>query len=465
MVSLLNETPKFLITQYLDDNLNDLENLKKKLYEMGVLTKYYDEDKLLLIYHKYDTPIKNPLQRECRSLVIDTNTFKIKSYSCENPFENDDGVDYLINYPINKKKISVCYEGTYISVFNNNSKWYASTRRCLNSCDSEINNISHFTMMEEVLKNAGYENFNSFTQELDKTLSYYFVLVHHKNQHFVNYEKVFDDKEYAKLFLASVKDETLKELELYEFNTDFVDYENIYIPESLASIDEFVSNNRNIYDTDVMVEGIIIRIFNKEMQKYNLIKLQYSNYRFIMSIGANKNIYKGLLYLYQNNKLINYFEKNQNMTKINEYDTLGVINSVFTVCTSELFELFKKLWSISSGKKLNDYLYSQLPKEYKDILYYIRGIYFKKKALRFTDSKFAENKNSFIKSGDIYNYLKSLDTNIFVSFLRIRTTMFNTVKTKILEDPTDLQLADFLTISKYCDETNIKLCNLYSLLI
>ena len=457
---MISDSPKFLITQYLHENVNNIESLKTKLYEQGVLSKYYEDDKLLLLYHKYDSPINNPLQRECRSLVIDIETFKIKAYSCENPLENDEGMKYLLQHSGDTQNISTCYEGTYLSLFNHNGKWYASTRRCLNSkdsvysSDSNDTSTSHYGMLNDVLVKAGYVDFNDFTQKLDVNLSYYFVLIHHNNHHIVNYKLLFNDENYAKLCLTSIKDENMKELD--DVKVQFIDETNIFQPKKLASIDEFVAKNKHIYETDGLEEGIIIRIFNKEMNKYNLIKLQYLNYRFLVSTNNGKNIYKGLLYLYQNDKLKEYLDKYPNMRKIDEYDTVGVINSIFKVCTSEIFELFKKLWSIGSGKRLNDYLYNKLSKEYKDILYNIRGLYFKKKALLFENS--FENKVNYLKLSDIYNYLKSLDSDVFFAFLRMRYLMFNTVK----ENKEDLQLVDFLTISKYCDAINLKLCNLYT---
>ena len=58
------------------------------------------------------------LKRECRSLVLD-KTFKIKSYSCETPlmkFNRDELND--------KYQITQCYEGTLLSLFMHNDKWY-----------------------------------------------------------------------------------------------------------------------------------------------------------------------------------------------------------------------------------------------------------------------------------------------------------------------------------------------------
>ena len=59
-----------------------------------------------------------PLKRECRSLVIDYTNLKIKSYSCETPRLNKDGLEFLLSHTDSPQRINVCYEGTYLSIFN-----------------------------------------------------------------------------------------------------------------------------------------------------------------------------------------------------------------------------------------------------------------------------------------------------------------------------------------------------------
>ena len=71
--------PHFLITPIIK-NANDIEKLKKELYKIGIMTKDYKTEGLLLLYNQYNQPIKTEIVRECRSLVIDRITFDIISY-------------------------------------------------------------------------------------------------------------------------------------------------------------------------------------------------------------------------------------------------------------------------------------------------------------------------------------------------------------------------------------------------
>jgi hypothetical protein len=521
--------PQFLITKILESNQNP-EDLRKELFKHGVLTKDYMNEGLMLLYHKFDSPITNELERECRSLIIDISTLKIKSYSCETPRINKEGMEYLITHsnetlsfsskekdkitfekkqsffpnetthtkyeflPQNVKHsdetlsledkpqiINPCYEGTYLSVFNHNDKWYVSTRRCLNSQESIFNpiekqtSLSHYEMFEEVIKKAGYLNFNEFSQKLDPCNSYYFVLIHHQNKHIIDYTKQFNEN-YGCICLTTIRNSEMRELDIYENKVSFASYDEsgfIFVPKKLESFESFSNANKIIkYNEPPDSEGVVIRVWNKTMNKYNLIKLQSINYQFSKVIGTDKNIFKGLIYLYQNNKLTDYFDQNpntQNIKKIvnplnitESFDTIGIVDAVFKVCTSELFELFKILWCLKTGQQQNKPLYELLPKEYRDIMYCIRGLYYKKKSALMTKNKESitsnDIKNSHIKINDIYNYLKSLSTETFIAFLRMRKLMLNWIKV----ESNNVYLTEFGNISKHCDNVHIKLCAIFT---
>lgn len=462
-------TPHFLITPYLESASN-IEELRKVLFEKNILSKDYNDEGLVLLYTKFGLT-GDELVRECRSLVIDRETFKIKSYSCETPLLNKEGMNYMLAHLSDPTAVTPCYEGTYLSVFNHNSKWYVSTRRCLNSNDSVFNqaetedSVSHFEMFEDVLRTSNFQGFADFSSKLNPEYSYYFVLIHHKNKHTIDYTNEFGSN-YARLCLTTVRDLNMCELDMSE-GYEFLGT-NIFTPKDLDSIEEFANGNREVkYDMSPTSEGVIVRMYDTTLNKFRLIKLQNMSYQFSLVMGAERNIFKGLLYLYQNDKLADYFSQNiklQNIRKIvnplntcESYDTIGMVDAVFKVCTSELFELFKVLWSLKTCEHLNKPLYDMLPKEYKDILFAVRGMYYKKKAaLRGKENvSTTDIKSAHLKINDIYNYLKTLSTDTFVAFLRMRKLMFNWVRI-------EPKLNDFSPINKLCDKVHVKLCAIFT---
>ncbi len=186
------------------------------------------------------------------------------------------------------------------------------------------------------------------------------------------------------------------------------------------------------------------------------------NYQFAKSTGSEQNIFKGLIHLYQNNKLIEFFNKNEiaisykkivnPLNTTESYDTLGHVDSVFKVITSELFELFKMLYDIKTGKPNNEQkaFYELLPKEYKDALYNIRGIYYKKKAEYIKTQTL-----NHLQIDDVYQMLKGMTTDNFCSLLKMRKLMYNWVKVN-----PDVGL--FGKISTKCDKVQFKLCAIYT---
>ena len=140
-------------------------------------------------------------------------------------------------------------------------------------------------MFEEIIKNDGFENFNDFTQKLNKDYCYYFILIHHQNEHNVDYQTEFGDN-YKKLCLAFVRDKTQKELNPIELNLDFVS-DNIFLPIKLDNLVTFDEENKNTNILDKPKdEGVIVKINNK------YLKLQNINFQFYKAIGPKKNIYR-----------------------------------------------------------------------------------------------------------------------------------------------------------------------------
>ena len=429
-----------------------IDDFKRKLFENAIMSKYYEDENLLLLYHKYEIPSKSPLEKECRSLVVDMTDLNIISYTCQTPICNKEAQQFLLNNnDINLDgTIFKCYEGSILSLFNHNNKWYLSTRRCLDSNESNWNNTNHYNMFMDVL-NSENTTFSEFTEKLNPEYGYYFVMMHHKNKLVVDYESQFGS-DYSKLCLVFVRSK-VDQIEIIDY--DFPDYQNIFKAEEIT-IEEFSEQNNNL-NISVNTEGIIIKPV-KDSTPY-LLKLQSNSYQFAKARGQNSNIFKGYLYLYQIGELKNYIENNsehKNLDKIinpynisESFDTVGVIDCVFKVLTSELFELYKLLWKLTNGEHQSLSLYNILPKEFKDVLYCLKGLYFKIKA---------NPVKKLFGIKDIYEYLKTIDIEQLTALIRQRKLMFNwTLNNKTCEN-----LAAFKNISNKCDKVHLKLIAIFT---
>lgn len=443
----------FLINTYInnEDYKDNIDKLKTNLYKMGILLKDYPDENLILLYNRYDNKNKGPIELECRSVVLNRTTFDIVCYTCPTPIYNMDALNYLVSNSENNKKIFKCYEGSLLSLYYFNNKWYLSSRKCLHSKNSIINNKSHYDMFLEVLKLDNFSSFEDFTDKLDKKLTYHFVLIHYENQNIVNYKLEFGN-EYKKLCFIFARDNIVhKEIDSEDVDSLILS-ENIFLPKKLhdeLSFDK--SNQLNDISEQPIEEGIVIKINN------NLLKLQTISYQFYKVIGPEKNLYRGFLRLYQTNKLKDYFNNYSNSEKYKKivnplnttqsFDTIGIIDAVFKVCTSELFNLFNILWA--ENVHMNEELYKILPKEYKNILFHIRGINNKLKK---------KNSTYKVRVQNIYNYLKMIETNNFENFFKCRKLMMNWVRL----EPENTILKTFYKSLYHCDKVYYKLSAIYS---
>ena len=420
-----------------------VEDMRSQLMKNSIFSKHYPEDKLLLIYNKYTTENRTPLELECRSVVLNTDNFKMVNYSCPTPIYNQNAVKHLLHNQDKEKHYYTCYEGSLVSLFFTNSKWYFSTRRNLFAIGTETTS-PHYKMFLEVLEQDNI-TIDSFVSSLDNTKSYHFVLIHHQNKNIVNYEKEFGT-EYKRLCFLFTRDNETQEEGTFEFNTP-----SIFTPTELNDDNSINMTNDNLTD-EPNSEGIIVKVGDK------LLKLQSIQYQFYKAIGKEKNLFRGFIHLYQNNKLVDYFKNNEqtqqfkkivNPIKTDEsYDTVGTIDAVFKVITTELYELFNALWDNITGDRKNENLYNILPSEYKTMLFHLRKIYFINRKKGYEEALSKKN---------IYFYLKNLEAVVIENFLRTRKLMLNTMRLNKSKEISDFSL----TVNREKKVLN-KLCAIYT---
>jgi len=436
--------------QLLINNLlqnNTMDEIKDIFKKNNIYFK--EQGNLLLVFNKFNSTFTSPLHKECRSLVINILDKKVINYSCPTPLINDDGVGFLMKNNDFSYKLYQCFEGTLLSLFNHENKWYISTRRCLDASTSKWNNdVSHYDLFMEILRLSNYETFDQFTKKLDITNTYHFILLHHQNKNYVNYETLFGEN-YKKIILAYMRNK--ETLELVENPPTNLFDENILASEEVANIswlDDY--NSKNKFELPPKTEGLILRGQNKG--KEILIKLQSQDYQFASAVMTKDNLYLGLLKLYQLDKLKEYLEKDSKFEMITNplnskesYHSLGIIDSVFKVLTRELHNLYNLLYN-EDGTSKNNNLYQFIPKIYKYFMFKCRGLNYKK---IYFSKKFE------IK--DIYFLLKKTEVNVIDELIRSRKLFFN----QIYKDK-NAEVYSLKEMSYGIEKVNLKLINIFT---
>ena len=484
----------------------NLDSFKKKLQKQtkNIFVKEWKDSNLVMILN-YSNNKKSyeltSLERECRSLIIDKNTLEIICYTYDDIYYNQDAKNYLINNSDNEYLIQECFEGTFISVFYYDNKWYLSTRKCIDAKSSIWNNEkSYYELFVECLDT----DFDSFCEYLNEENNYYFILLHHENKNIVDYSKYFGKEDYKEIIHVmtrarkghrefpliddsqwkikpqfiipkNVKDnpELFNEGEYNKIST-IIENNNLKITKipklnDYTKLDE--ANKHSSLDLPVLTEGLIVKMYDNDSGKIVLLKFQTNSYRFLSILKpSGNNMMMNCVELYKNDYLsrhVEYFPGNAKFQLNNQddnYDTIGVVDATFKVMTSELFELFRHLYNLKDCSHKNSEYYNTLPSEYTIALYKIRGIYYKKKELYIrgkTDEEYEDESKSYVlNSGlriyDIYNMLKyQYETKELLKLFRARKLMIYKCQMNKTDD-----LIIFENLSHRCDKVSVRMANI-----
>lgn len=298
---------KSMLVELEEVSYESLVELFKEKHNNKLFVKKIDEEgDLLMIYNNLETAKDNKLYQECRSIVYDVKERQIVSYSHDN-------VRYskLEDYEYKEGDVlEQSFEGTMIGVYYHGDKWYFSSTRCPDVNKSYYFNKkkSHGEMFDETLKLCfpDVENVrNEFVQHLDKSKVYYFVLVHHENKYLVDYSLQFG-KDYMFLVHIITRDkETQKEVLV---SNELKDIKYIFYPKQFATYQEaadYLKNSSKLNMESNMVEnseGIIVKSYDKETNKYDLVKIPTCAYTILRYERPNNlNVWVNCIEIFQRN--------------------------------------------------------------------------------------------------------------------------------------------------------------------
>jgi hypothetical protein len=95
-----------------------------------------------------------------------------------------------------------------------------------------------------------------------------------------------------------------------------------------------------------------------------------------------------------------------------------------------------------------------MPREYKDMLFHLRGVYFSNKTKQVDKSTEPEQ---VLKLKDVYNFIKTTDIVLFEKFIRCRKLMLNWARL----DKSDKCVLFTKTLHK-CEKVYYKLSAIYT---
>jgi hypothetical protein len=348
--NLIEETYKRNMDNSRDYPTVLLEVLKEKHYWPDIKIKKYKNDKNLCLLHnsykKDNVEGFKELYDECRSIVLDfsraINNNVVISYANSIPIRTTVNNYTTVLY----EPSDICYgavDGTLISVYYHNNKWYFGSSCCpdINSSKFSHPTKTHGYMLDEVLYEIYKNNIDIadpnissvlrdlFTSNLSPLFSYEFVLVHYENKHIIDYTKDFGEN-YKCLFHINTKNRiTLIEEDI---SLKPLHYLGIKYPHRFQTPEEAIQ-----YLTATN-NSIIVKKLNK------LYKISTDAILHMEEVNANNyNIWYNLLYVYMlqksNYSVNDYIVEFGKSTEV-PMETCAAINMIFTVICEILYNLY-----------------------------------------------------------------------------------------------------------------------------
>jgi len=183
-----------------------LRNLirKKHYWPQFQVKSFFDvqcNGRVVLLHNTYkrqDVKHFQTLYDEFRSVILDMgDKTNIKILALTNGIPKQVSIPEYSAMMDPNDSCYLTYEGTLISCYYAYGKWHFSTASCPKVDSSRYSHPTktHGQMFDEALsKEFGFICRDDFTNNLDKTLSYNFILIHYENCKVIDHTDVFDEK-------------------------------------------------------------------------------------------------------------------------------------------------------------------------------------------------------------------------------------------------------------------------------
>ena len=255
-------------------SLDDLKN------ELGIIYSTYN-DLVVLNYHQIDSPKSNPIVMECRSLILELNTWNIVSMAFYRFFNKGEMLSITENFNYHLSLAQEKVDGSLISVFHYKDKWYMSTRGSIEG--KGIVGFLEITFKQLFEKIIG--DLQIFYNSLDKDYIYIFELTSIENRVVKLY------KERSLYLLGMRRKSDYHEISYNElknkYDNELKNYSFIKIPEvySFNKFEDLLMLQKDMNATD---EGFVLVNYNEKINgNFSRIKVKNPAYVSIAHMKEN----------------------------------------------------------------------------------------------------------------------------------------------------------------------------------
>lgn len=396
---------------------------KHHLWPSMQIKKFKGRSDIVLLHNTYkrnDVVAYRELYEQCRSVVLDftlsVNNNIVVTYANSIP----DRINYeqytQTLYDANDKYYEA-YDGTMITVYNYKGEWHFGTTSCPDANSSKFAHPTkrHGNMLDEILFEyykgcfTGCETHATisetirkmFTDNLDPSMAYEFLIMHHENHHIIDYSHLYGPN-YKVLFHMNTKQrDTLVEK----------DIQSSVIPELKQLGVQYPTQFYNIQDAYTHMQstpycyGIIVKKYVNGQTKLYKISTDKINFREETD-PCNPNVWINMLTVYMKNKAdyhvndyINHYANNIEFPVDNNGKTLDptyLIHTAISTMKDCLYNLY--VATTSYYPKYNRFkMNKELDKQYPPIIQYHLA--------QLRNQQVTVYKDKLINPSNVYYYL------------------------------------------------------------
>lgn len=344
LVITLNRTnePPMLTTQtYLQEKIatgsTAAQALDSLAAEFCIVLKKHDTKPLVILNYDQIESKDSPIVRECRALVLNSETFDVVSRSFTRFFNWGQFTDEMQSFDFSKFLAQEKADGSLISLFWFDGEWYANTR---GSFGLDKLQFCEFTWRELVCQALGIQTLMDLDRYLDRSCTYICELCCLHNKIVRTYKTV-------QLYLLTIiRNQGSVELD-WDFADGFVKGCTLKFtrPEvyQLHSIDEIIHYLQERSVNDKTFEGVVIRDRNN-----NRYKCKSSSYLALHKMrGDGDNLFNPkyqveFILTGETEEVENYFPEIK--------ESLAKHKLVIDTAYDDMTKIWEQVWQITDQK-------------------------------------------------------------------------------------------------------------------
>lgn len=311
---------KFLLAQK-ELGCTNAQAFESLTEQFAIKVKHYEDERIVLLdYHRIDSPKMHPIVIECRSLILQFDTFGVVSRKFDRFFNYGEAIDYYHDFDPSRSVVMEKADGSLVGVYSCNGKWRISTR---GMAFAEGGHVLGGTFKDKVLDTFGLSenDFQGFFSTYNPRMTFVFEYTSPENRVVTRYEN-------PEMVLLGVNDGEVE----YPYDTMALDLNvrglnfrkaKMYHVQEMQAIVGLANSLPNLEEGFVIYDPLS----NKRMKVKSSLYVVAHSIRGNNPLPTRKNLLK-LIFTGEIDEFLSYFPEWKDKARMVEDEVTDVMDSL-----------------------------------------------------------------------------------------------------------------------------------------